>query len=212
MIFVYYLPCQIQSVYLSYNRVTKEDDKEWIMRYQALLACVLSLALCSCATTYAPPQKHGREMAQATTPPPDYSARIPHHIQTSEKVVVVDPNVHVWGAYDASGDLVKAGLASAGSNYCRDLGRRCHTKAGTFRINSLGSPGCKSSMFPMPHGGAPMPYCMFFNKNQALHGSPSPEVVEGNVSHGCVRMHIPDAEWLRYNFATVGTKVVVKPY
>jgi lipoprotein-anchoring transpeptidase ErfK/SrfK len=27
-----------------------------------------------------------------------------------------------------------------------------------------------------------------------------------------VRMHVSDAEWLRYNFVNVGTKVIVKPY
>ncbi len=44
-----------------------------------------------------------------------------------------------------------------------------------------------------------MPYCMFFNGNQGLHGSPY--VMEGNVSHGCVRLSVSDAEWLRFNFA-----------
>jgi lipoprotein-anchoring transpeptidase ErfK/SrfK len=62
----------------------------------------------------------------------------------------------------------------------------------------------------MPHGGAPMPYCMFFNGSQGLHGSY--EVVDGNASHGCVRMTVSDAEWVRFNFATIGTKVVVRPY
>jgi lipoprotein-anchoring transpeptidase ErfK/SrfK len=108
--------------------------------------------------------------------------------------------------------LIRAGQASAGSNWCPDLGRPCHTHPGTYRVNSLGSPGCKSSQFPIPHGGAPMPYCMFFDRNQALHGSPDREVVDGNISHGCVRMHVPDAEWLRYNFVSVGTKVIVEPY
>jgi lipoprotein-anchoring transpeptidase ErfK/SrfK len=45
-----------------------------------------------------------------------------------------------------------------------------------------------------------------------LHGVPDGEVVEGNISHGCVRMHVVDAEWLRYSFVNYGTKVVVKPY
>lgn len=145
-------------------------------------------------------------------PTPDYTERLPHHISTTEKEVLVDPNVHAFGAYNSDGELVRAGLVSAGSDWCPDLGRRCHTASGTFRVNSLGSPHCKSSMFPIPHGGAPMPYCMFFHRNQALHGSPDHEVVEGNISHGCVRMHVFDAEWLRYNFVNVGTKVVVRPY
>ncbi len=57
-----------------------------------------------------------------------------------------------------------------------------------------------------------MPYCMFFNKDQALHGVPDSEVADANLSHGCVRMHVADAEWLRYNFVNIGTPVVVKSY
>lgn len=140
----------------------------------------------------------------------DFSSRLPSHINTGEKTVLVDPNVHAWGAYDENGDLVRAGLATSGSNWCPDLGRRCHTKAGSFRVFSLGSSGCKSSIFPLPYGGAPMPYCMFFNKNQALHGSY--ELADANLSHGCVRMHVQDAEWLRFNFVHIGTLVIVRPY
>lgn len=141
--------------------------------------------------------------------PPNYAARLPQYIGTSEKVIVVDPKVHAWGAY-SGGILIRAGLATAGNSWCPDIQRSCRTKAGTFRIQSLGSRGCKSSIYPLPRGGAPMPYCMFFNKNQGLHGSY--DVVEGNVSHGCVRMRVDDAEWVRFNFATVGTKVIVRPY
>lgn len=140
----------------------------------------------------------------------DVTSRLPQHIDTTEKVVIVNPNVHAWGAYDESGALVKAGMATAGKNYCPDIRRGCRTKAGTFRIYSLGSPDCKSRKYPIPRGGAPMPYCMFFHGGQALHGSY--EVADANLSHGCVRLHVKDAEWLRYNFVNVGTKVVVKPY
>lgn len=125
-------------------------------------------------------------------------------------MIVIDPNVHVWGAYDANGNLVKAGLATAGNDWCPDIKRACRTKAGSFRIQSLGSAGCKSSIYPLPKGGAPMPYCMFFNGHQGLHGSY--QVVEGNLSHGCVRLQVADAQWIRFNFARIGTKVIVKPY
>lgn len=144
---------------------------------------------------------------------------LPSHIQPlGEKVIIVDPNVHRWGAYTADGDLIKSGVATAGSDYCRDLHRRCHTKSGSFRIYSLGSSSCRSHKFPLPRGGAPMPYCMFFNGGQALHGSN--EVVNGNVSHGCVRLHVDDARWIRFNFADGpssgnnyhGTRVIVRPY
>ena len=142
----------------------------------------------------------------------DYSSRLPAQIKPPlEKVVIIDPNEHVWGAYSADGSLVRAGLATAGSDWCSDIGRPCRTRAGTFRFYSLGRPDCKSSIFPIEKGGgAPMPHCMFFNGNQAMHGSY--EVVEGNVSHGCVRLQVPDAEWLRYSFVNIGTKVIVHPY
>ncbi len=136
-----------------------------------------------------------------------------------EKVIVVDLNQHSWAAYDADGQLVYWGPATGGNDYCSDIGKSCRTKAGEFRIYSLGSSNCVSTKFPIPRGGAPMPYCMFFNGGQALHGSPG-QVIADNVSHGCVRLFVQDAEWLRYDFVDPpiaenryrGTKVVVLPY
>lgn len=138
----------------------------------------------------------------------------------SEKFIVVSPRIHAWGAYNADGSLAAYGLASAGANYCQDIKKPCRTKVGTFRIYAMGDERCYSSKYPLPDGGAPMPFCMYFNGNQALHGSPEKAVVRGNVSHGCVRMHASDAEWLRYNFVDSssgyngyqGTKVVILPY
>ncbi|MBX3709278.1 MAG: L,D-transpeptidase [Gammaproteobacteria bacterium] len=176
-----------------------------------LACCTVSLALSSCSSmsdTYSDDSLTAP--VYAANYPTGYGSRLPTQIETKEKVIVVDPNVHTWGAYDSGGNLVRSGLATAGSSWCPDIGRPCKTKAGHFRIQSLGSADCKSSIYPLPKGGAPMPYCMFFNGNQGLHGSG--EVVEGNISHGCVRMHVSDAEWLRFDFAKTGTKVIVKPY
>jgi len=172
---------------------------------------LIALFLSSCTTMVGPTPAAKPEVRKIEAPPPpNYAARIPNKINTKEKVIVIDPNVHVWGAYDANGDLIKAGLATAGSNWCADIKRACRTRPGSFRIQSLGSAGCKSSIYPLPRGGAPMPYCMFFNGHQGLHGSY--QVVEGNLSHGCVRLHVSDAQWIRFNFARIGTKVIVKPY
>ena len=140
-----------------------------------------------------------------------YASRLPARSPSpGEKVILINPNRHVWGAYSANGNLVKAGIATAGAKWCRDIGRPCKTKAGTFLINSLGSSDCKSRKYPVGRGGAPMPYCMFFNGGQGLHGSY--ELAEANLSHGCVRISVSNAEWLRYYFARVGTKVIVRPY
>ena len=147
----------------------------------------------------------------------DYASRLPQHVDSSgTKMVLVDPNVHAWGAYDSNGDLVRAGIATAGSAVCppdADPGESdCRTGIGTFRISSIGGGDCYSHKYPRPNGGGLMPYCMQFHNGQALHGSPDDIVVENNISHGCVRMRIPDAEWMTTNFAQVGTKVVVVPY
>ncbi len=137
---------------------------------------------------------------------------------SGEKVIVINPRNHTWSAYDASGNLQRSGVATAGSHWCKDLHRPCRTKTGTFRIYSLGSRGCVSRKFPLGRGGAPMPYCMFFNGGQGIHGSN--QVVRGNISHGCVRVTVDSAAWLRFNFVEGpnrsngyrGTKVIVKPY
>lgn len=149
----------------------------------------------------------------------NFEARMPSRIEPSgEKMIIVDPRVHAWGAYDPNGYLVHGGLASAGSNWCPDLGHRCHTRSGSFRIYSLGGAGCYSHKFPLGRGGAPMPYCMYFNGGQGLHGSY--ELGDANLSHGCVRMTVDSARWLRYDFVDGpnsengyrGTRVIVESY
>jgi len=161
----------------------------------------------SSTSYYAAPPRHHRSHHHAER---NYSG-LPGHISPpGEKVIIVDPNVHSWGAYSADGILLRSGLASAGSKWCRDLGRPCRTRSGTFRIHSLGDSDCVSSKFPLGEGGAPMPYCMYFNGAQGLHGSN--ELAEANISHGCVRMSVSSARWLRYNFAHIGTKVIIRPY
>jgi len=171
-----------------------------------IVLSVSAIMLSSCATNGS--MSGGRGQAQQSYS--SYESRVPQHLATGEKTILVDPNVHAWGAYAADGHLVRAGLAVAGADYCPDLHRRCHTASGTFRIHSLGSASCKSSIFPIPRGGAPMPYCMFFHGGEGLHGSY--ELGEANMSHGCVRMEVSEADWMRHNFANVGTKVIVKPY
>lgn len=136
-----------------------------------------------------------------------------------EKLVIVDPTTIAWGAYDADGSLVRWGPASAGADWCRDIDEACHTRSGEFRVYSLGSSDCISHKFPLPNGGAPMPYCMFFHGGQAFHGEPN-GLPGYNASHGCVRLYVSDAEWLRYDFIDGpnvnndyrGTKVVVGSY
>jgi lipoprotein-anchoring transpeptidase ErfK/SrfK len=41
-----------------------------------------------------------------------------------------------------------------------------------------------------------------------IHGTPSDASIGYSVSHGCIRMHIPEAEWL-FNHVDVGTTVFI---
>lgn len=133
---------------------------------------------------------------------------------TGNRVFIFSPRIHMWAAYDANGRLVKTGRASGGRGYCPDIKRSCRTPRGTFRIISKGSAGCRSSRYPKRrngrHGGAPMPYCMFFSKYYAIHGSP--HVPGYNASHGCIRVPPSAARWLSGNFITRGTTVIVTSY
>jgi len=141
----------------------------------------------------------------------NYASRLPKKIAASgEKVIVINPRSHVWGAYTESGTLIRGGLATSGARWCSDIGRPCRTKSGTFRIYSLGSSDCVSHIYPVGEGGAPMPYCMFFNGGQGIHGSS--HLADANLSHGCVRVSVNDAEWIRFQFATRGTKVIIQSY
>lgn len=136
-----------------------------------------------------------------------------------EKEIIFNPKTRAFAAYDQNGQLVKWGPASGGSGWCKDLKRPCHTAVGTFRIYGKGGPGCVSKKFPLPNGGAPMPYCMFFHGGDAFHGSPH-EVPGYDASHGCVRLFVDDAKWLNQEFIELpnasnnykGTKVIILPY
>lgn len=145
----------------------------------------------------------------------NYAERLPEQENTNgKKLVLVDPNAHAWGAYAEDGHLVRAGIATAGGKVCPPDADEpdCRTGVGQYRITSIKGEDCASKVYPKPTGGGLMPFCMFFHNGQALHGSPDNLLVEDNVSHGCVRMRIPDAEWMVNNFAQVGTTVKVLPY
>lgn len=53
-----------------------------------------------------------------------------------------------------------------------------------------------------------VPYVMYFYKDYGLHGTYWHSNFGTPMSHGCVNLSIPDAEWL-YNFSSVGTVVNV---
>lgn len=134
---------------------------------------------------------------------------LPQHIPPpKESLIYVDLSVYAFGAYDAQGNLVYWGPAAGGQSWCDDLHQSCVSAAGVFRIYRKEGADCMSSEFPVQtKGGASMPYCMFYYKGFAIHGS----TLKGfaDLSKGCVRLFYDDAKWLYQNFVKIGTKVMV---
>lgn len=130
---------------------------------------------------------------------------------TGSRVFIFSPRAHAWAVYDEDGRRMNTGRASGGKGFCPDIHRACRTIIGTFHVLSKGGVTCRSKIYPRPHGGAPMPYCMRFSEmGYAIHGSNS--VPSYNASHGCIRVVPSDARWLSQNFVRVGTTVIVLPY
>lgn len=140
---------------------------------------------------------------------PDSPAVSINGLNYAVNTFVYSPKSLQWQAIQ-DGKVIRIGKGSGGSNYCRDIKRSCRTPSGTYSIISKGGPGCRSSRYPFGRGGAPMPYCMFFSKYYAIHGSP--DLPNYNASHGCIRVRPSDAHWLSKNFIHVGSKVIVKSY
>ena len=139
------------------------------------------------------------------------SSVFPRRIKApGERVFIFSPRHQSWAAYSADGNLVGYGRGNGGANFCRDIGRPCRTPIGSFRVRSKGSPDCRSSKYPLPKGGAPMPYCMHFLRGYAIHGSPG--IANYNSSHGCIRVYTQAASWLSQYFMKHGTRVIVTSY
>ncbi|MBC8444634.1 MAG: LysM peptidoglycan-binding domain-containing protein [Chloroflexi bacterium] len=84
---------------------------------------------------------------------------------------------------------------------------RTPTVVGTFRVYAkypavrMRGPG-----YDLPN----VPYTMYFYRGYALHGTYWHSNFGTPMSHGCVNLPTPDAQWL-YNWAPMDTKVVTHP-
>lgn len=138
-------------------------------------------------------------------------APLPYNIKPlKSNAIIISLKTQSFGAYDQDGYLVHWGPASGGKGWCPDINRSCETVTGTFFIHSKKDINCISKTFPVPKGGASMPYCMFFYEGYAIHAGDLPGK---HISHGCVRLFFEDAKWLNTSFIKVGHKgtiVVVK--
>ena len=141
----------------------------------------------------------------------------PKKMEPNERQIIVDQDKLAWGAYDQNGKLLNWGPIASGRDKCPDSSKSCNTKSGIFRMFSKENSRCQSDVYPVGRGGAPMPYCMYFHKGFAMHGSN--DIPGYRASHGCVRMFTRDAKWLNEEFVEIsaddndqkGTKVIVRP-
>ena len=134
---------------------------------------------------------------------------LPQHKEThGKKLLFVDLGKFAYGAYDENGDLVKWGPETAGEKICDDNGKSCLTVTGDYTVYRKGGSKCYSRTYPRDtDGGASMPYCMFYYRGYAIHGSSLSGFI--NRSKGCIRIFDEDAKWLSKHFVKLGTEVIV---
>ena len=181
-----------------------------------LLATVPLLAISDCAMAelsqgphFMPTSSH-QSIHTPTAQTPDY-INLPDQITpTGENTFIFSPKMRRWVAYDENGLRVAGGVGNGGADFCEEINEPCRTPIGKFRITRKGDETCASSQFPVGVGGSPMPYCMFFKRGNAIHGSPY--ISNQNTSHGCIRVLTPAAKWLSKYFLKYRTQVIVLPY
>ncbi|PHQ79297.1 MAG: L,D-transpeptidase [Coxiella sp. (in: Bacteria)] len=133
----------------------------------------------------------------------------PQHRDTDgHRLLYVDLGVFAFAAYNKHGSLMFWGPAAGGKPWCEDTKDSCSTATGDFHVFKIKGEDCQSGTYPMEtKGGAPMPYCMYYHKGFAIHGSTLSGFI--NRSRGCVRLFDDDAKWLNQQFVQLGTEVIV---
>lgn len=142
-----------------------------------------------------------------------------HSIRSNgEKLILVDLSRFAWASYDESGHLLKWGPASPGTKKCLDVAEGCSTPSGSFRVTRKDGVDCASKTYPHRisgvNGGGEMPWCVYFYKGFALHGSSDLPGYE--ASYGCLRLFIEDAKWLNEQFVDLpsndqkGTQIIIR--
>ena len=140
----------------------------------------------------------------ADTPTPEFvqptaAPNAPPPVAVSNGVHWIDVDLSQQRLYAYAGDtLMNSFVVSTGT-------WQTPTVTGEFNIwikvrsQAMSGPG-----YYLPD----VPYVMYFYKDYGLHGTYWHNNFGTPISHGCVNLTIPDAEWL-YNFSSVGTMVNV---
>ena len=132
-------------------------------------------------------------------PPPTSVASIPPAVTSYSGAHWIDVNLSEQRLYAYAGDtLVNSFVVSTGT-------WQTPTVTGKYKIwIKLRSAPMSGPGYYLPD----VPYIMYFYKGYGLHGTYWHNNFGTPMSHGCVNLTIPDAEWV-YNFSQVGTVVNV---
>ena len=142
----------------------------------------------------------------ADTPTPEYTAptavavvNVPVQMGNNGGQHWIDVNLSEQRLYAYEGDtIVNSFLVSTGTWQTPTVTGKYNVWI-KLRSTSMSGPG-----YYLPD----VPFVMYFHKGYGLHGTYWHNNFGTPMSHGCVNLTIPDAEWI-YNFSTVGTVVNV---
>ena len=174
----------------------KKSEREFVMRLNRT-----SVPLRYRSFVIIPKNKTDRDFAHYTS--------FPEHRDTHHKrLLAINLEKFDFAAYDKSGALIFSGPVSGGKVWCDDTKESCATAMGDYHVFKIKDDKCTSGTYPLTtKGGAPMPYCMYYYKGFAIHGSTLSGFI--NRSRGCVRLFDADAKWLNEHFVKLGTEVTV---
>jgi lipoprotein-anchoring transpeptidase ErfK/SrfK len=132
-----------------------------------------------------------------TVPPQTSYENPPSGVGADERWIDVDLSQQMVYAYVGS-ELVNSFLVSTGTSAHPTVTGRYHIYV-KYLYDDMSGPG-----YFLPD----VPFVMFFYSGYSLHGTYWHHNFGTPMSHGCVNMYTPDAEWL-FNWASVGTLVNV---
>ena len=114
----------------------------------------------------------------------------PDAIPVGARWVLVDLAQQTLTAYE--GDVaVYATLISAGKDY-----KESQTHTGLYQVEHKMAFSDMHGESDDPYDVDRVPYALYFNKNEALHGTYWHDRFGTRASHGCINLALPDARWL----------------
>lgn len=173
-------------------------DARWIqfvlnsLKGGASLAMLVSL--CWCVTTAVTAKK-----AIVSAQEVGIAAQVDDLRQSNSRWIDIDLSRQRLNAWEGDTLVFSAAVSTGRSGE--------PTPAGVFAVQSkVEKAWMQGENYDVPN----VPYAMFYSGNYAIHGAYWHEQFGSPVSSGCINLPIDQAAWL-YNWADVGTPVVVEP-